>query len=131
MTSLSVVGAVIVSDERILVCRRSPDRSAGGSWEFPGGKVEPGESPETALEREIREELGVAIVVGALVDRSSTEVAGREIDLSCYFATLVGEHPTASTDHSEFRWLRPTELPELDWSVADLPAVAALQPKRA
>jgi 8-oxo-dGTP diphosphatase len=82
-----VVAAAIVSEGRCLIGRRPPGGSAGELWEFPGGKVEPGESPEAALVREIQEELGVAIEVGPLIGSSSLETAERILVLELYQAT--------------------------------------------
>lgn len=111
----------------MLACRRAPGRDAAGLWEFPGGKVEPGESPEAALAREIVEELGVRIHVGALLDRTVTVRAdGRAIELACYDCRFDGPVPTTSTDHDELRWIGPVRLAELDWAEADQPAVALL-----
>ena len=123
---LEVVAAVIVEDGRVLACRRSPLKDSAGLWEFPGGKVEEGESAPASLAREIREELGVDIEVGGLLDRSVTGVDGRNIALSCYFATLTGSRPTSSTDHDRMLWARIRELPDLDWAQPDLPAVRKL-----
>lgn len=118
-----VVAAVVVDGGRVLACRRAPHVREAGRWEFPGGKVEPGETPEGALAREIREELGVAIDVGELLDRSTTPVGDRAIDLACYRATLTAARPSASTDHDRLAWLAAGELAALDWAAPDLPAV--------
>lgn len=124
---LLVVAAVIArADGRILACRRAPGRSAAGRWEFPGGKVEPGETPQAALVREIAEELSVAIDVGAHLTTDDTVVGDRIIRLACYRAALVGDAPGASTDHDELRWVAPVDLPALAWAEPDLPAVAVL-----
>lgn len=125
--ALAVVGAVLVDHGRILACRRGPQTSLSGWWEFPGGKIEPGESPRDALRREILEELGVRIAVGGLVARQVTATATRPIDLACYWATCVeGELPTASTDHDALLWLEPAELPSLRWAPADVPMLDAI-----
>jgi 8-oxo-dGTP diphosphatase len=124
---LVVVAAVVRDGDRVLACRRAPGKDAAGRWEFPGGKVESGESPEAALVREIAEELGVRIHVGALLDRTVTARAGgRAIDLACFDCRLDGDAPVASTDHDELRWMHVGRLGELDWAEADLAAVAVL-----
>jgi 8-oxo-dGTP diphosphatase len=110
---LEVVAAVLVRDGRVLACRRAPGK-------------EPGESREAALLREIREELGVDILIGELLDRSVTTSGGRAIDLACFRAELTGEPPTTSTDHDALLWVRTTELAALEWAAADVPAVQIL-----
>ncbi|BDZ64117.1 hypothetical protein GCM10025877_10550 [Agromyces mangrovi Wang et al. 2018] len=95
-------------------------------WEFPGGKVESGERPESALQRELLEELGVEVQVGDLIDRSSTTVGALTIDLATYWVSLVDDHPTESTDHDQLEWLSPEQLPTLEWAEPDLPAVLAI-----
>ena len=123
---LEVVAAVIESDGRILACRRRPEKDAGGKWEFPGGKVEAGETHEQALAREIREELGVEIEVGELLTVDDTAGFARTIRLSCFWATLSSESPTVSTDHDAMLWVTRSGLTPLEWAPADLPAVALL-----
>jgi 8-oxo-dGTP diphosphatase len=118
-----VVGAVIARDGKILCCRRAPGKASAGLWEFPGGKVEAGETAEEALVREIGEELAVPIVVGELVLRAVTAVGAREIDLACYWASVTQQVPTVSTDHDEMVWLRVSELLSLEWAKPDLPTV--------
>lgn len=121
-----VVAAIIVQDGLVLACRRNPDRAAGGLWEFPGGKIEPGEAPRQALVREIREELGVEITVGNLLSRSSTAVDEIVIDLACYVARLVSDVPVASTDHDAMAWLQPSQLATYEWANPDRDLVRVL-----
>ncbi len=124
---LRVVAAVIRRDGHVLACRRRPERAAGGLWEFPGGKLEPGESAEAALVREIGEELGIGIRVNGELTTDDTRVGSRVIRLICLEAELSDAEPTASTDHDELRWVAPAELDALPWAEPDLPAVRLLQ----
>ena len=123
---MEVVAAVFTDGERVLACRRLDHLEAGGRWEFPGGKVEAGEVPEAALEREIAEELGIEIEVGDLLDRTTSVIDGTPISLSCYFVRVVGEAPEFSTDHDELVWFLRDRLMWLDWAEPDLPAVRKL-----
>ncbi|AWH91213.1 DNA mismatch repair protein MutT [Dietzia lutea] len=125
MPRIEVVAAVFVRGGEVLACKRAPGKPAAGKWEFPGGKIDDGETPELALVREIREELGVSVSVGDLVDRSVTSVGDAEIDLACYLVSSL-DIPTTSTDHDELRWLPLDSLASLDWAAPDLPAVAVL-----
>ena len=97
--ALRVVAAVIQDGNRILACRRRPDKSAGGRWEFPGGKVEPSESAAAALRREILEELATEIRVIEELTTNETLVDSVVIRLTCFRAELAGAPPTTSTDH--------------------------------
>lgn len=122
-TPTPVVGAIIESDGKVFAARRSPGRSAGGLWEFPGGKVEPHEQFEAALRRELNEELGITVSVGKLAARHTTAVGHSLIDLACYWTRLAGQAPTSSTDHDDMGWFLPEQLDRLEWSPADVPIV--------
>ena len=124
--SVHVVGAAIVREGQILCARRSADMALPGKWEFPGGKLEPGESPEQALRREISEELSVDVRVDKFVARGTHIHPQLEVILDVYICHLSDGEPTAE-EHDELRWLSPNDLGELDWAEADLPAVAAIQ----
>lgn len=123
---IEVVAAVIEHEGMFLACRRRPEKAAGGKWEFPGGKIEPGETNEAALVREIQEELGTAIDVVGPLRTDDTTVGNNIIRLVCLRAHLRGDVPTNSSDHDELRWVSPSELSGLDWAAPDLPAVAEL-----
>lgn len=123
---LEVVAGIIVHEGRMLACRRAAGRPAAGEWEFPGGKIEAGETAADALEREIREELGVDISAGDELTTDETVVGLRTIRLICLRASLRGHAPTSSTDHDELRWLLPGELWRVAWAAPDVPAVRLL-----
>jgi len=112
------VGAAIIRDGRVLAARRTAPASAAGRWEFPGGKVEPGESDADSLVREIDEELGVEITVDGWL--AGQQPVGEAYLLRVALATLVRGEPTP-TEHDRVRWLGADELDEVDWLEADRP----------
>ncbi len=122
-----VVGAVIVRDGLVLCARRGPG-AAAGLWEFPGGKVEPGEDPRAALVREIAEELACAIQVGDELTTTRHEAGAAPVVLTTYWAVLVAGEPEP-VEHVGLVWLPPDRLHDLDWAPADLPTVDLLQGK--
>ncbi len=119
-----VVAAAIERDGRYLAARRTKPDWAAGRWEFPGGKVEPGESDTDALVREIREELGVEIAVGARVPGEWP--LHDDLVLHLYFATLINGEPEALDHHDELRWLTPDGFVDVSWLESDVDAVRAL-----
>ena len=129
---VQVVGAAVVVGERVLVAQRSGG-PYDGCWEFPGGKVEPGESELSALVRECEEELGVAVVPQAFLGEVVLDgvVAGgapAASTLRAWWARLESGEPVAH-EHAALRWVTADELDDLDWIAADrplLPAVKAL-----
>jgi 8-oxo-dGTP diphosphatase len=92
------------------------------AWEFPGGKVEPGEDPRAALARELHEELGIEVYVGELAGTGRAESGGRTIVLDVYFAELGHGEPHPH-EHAAVKWLGPEELPDLGWAEPDVPIV--------
>ncbi|KUL30633.1 (deoxy)nucleoside triphosphate pyrophosphohydrolase [Streptomyces regalis] len=123
MTERIVVGAALLEGRRLLAARRSAPEELAGRWELPGGKVEPGEAPEAALVRELREELGVDAEV---VERVPGQWPLKSpYVLQVWVACLLpgsGE-PKPLQDHDELRWLAPGELWDVDWLEPDVPAV--------
>lgn len=120
-----MVGAAIVAGGRCLAARRSAAMALPGRWEFPGGKVEPGESPAAALAREIREELGVEIEVLAPLGTGRGPGGGREIRLDVFVCRIVAGEPHPR-EHDAVCWLGEGEIASLDWAPADLPLLAPL-----
>lgn len=116
-----VVCACIRRGTTVLVARRGPEMEHAGTWEFPGGKVEPGEDDREALAREIAEELGCRVTVGALAGEGTT---GR-IHLVGYWCEAV-EEPVA-TEHDCLQWAEFDALGDYRWAPADGPIIAAIQ----
>lgn len=123
---IDVVGAVIIRDGTVLCAQRGAGGALPGMWEFPGGKVEVGEEPRDALEREIVEELRCRVRVGAEVTTTSHEYDFGIVTLTTFYCELVDGLPELS-EHDEVVWLPPEELAQLDWAPADLPAVALIE----
>ncbi len=119
---IKVVGAVIVGDGAVLCAQRGLGGSLQGMWEFPGGKVEPGETPREALEREIIEELQCRVAVGDEVTTTVHEYDFGVVTLTTFYCELVDGTPRL-TEHAEVRWLAPADLDSLTWAPADVPAV--------
>lgn len=108
----------MVEDGRVLVARRSRPAALAGLWEFPGGKVEPGETPTRAAVREILEELGCDIEVTGWLHGDSA--IGDGLVLRIASARLIGGDPVPA-EHDAVRWIRPERFGELTWADADLP----------
>lgn len=119
---IDVVGAVLVRGGTVLAALRGPAMAMAGLWEFPGGKIEPGESPQEALVRELREELLCEITVGDHVETTLHAYDFGIVRLTTFFATVISGEPRA-TEHAELRWIPVTELRSVQWAPADLPAV--------
>lgn len=121
-----VAAAVIERDGTFLLARRREGGPRGGLWEFPGGKVEPGESEADALRRELREELGVRVSVDRPVGESRWDYADVSIDLRSFACTIVDGSPTA-IEHAELRWVTATEMLGLRLCEADVPIARSLR----
>src|SRR3954471_16623562 len=113
-----IVAAVIITDGGVLACERSAPPEVAGRWEFPGGKVEPGESDEQALARECAEELGVRVEVGDRVGPDVPLAHGRAV-LRVFAVRLLGGDRPRALEHTSMRWLAPDELDSVPWLPAD------------
>jgi len=121
-----VVGAALLRDDpaRVLASRRTGPPRLAGYWEFPGGKVEDGESDEQALVRELREELGCEAEIGGRLGPDL--LIGRTAVLRVYVARLTAGEPQL-VDHDAHRWLTADELDDVPWIPVDAPLLAPLR----
>ena len=113
-----VVAALIWDGERFLACQRPAHKARGLLWEFVGGKVEPGESPEAALIRECREELGVTLSVQDVFMDVVHEYPDLTVHLTLFNAVIAKGIPQM-LEHNDIRWITPAEIPLYDFCPAD------------
>ena len=118
-----VVGAAIVHDGCVLAARRTAPAAAAGRWEFPGGKVEPGEEPATALVREVAEELGCRVEVTGWLPGAAP--IGDDHELAVATCVLREGVPTP-VEHDATRWLSADQLDDVDWLEPDRPFLPPL-----
>ena len=118
-----VVGAAILSGDRLLAAQRAAPPALAGKWELPGGKVDPGETDEAALLRECHEELGVSLALGRRVGRDWP--IGEHAVMRVWLATLADGEPQLR-EHAALRWLTVDELHDVEWLAPDLPIVERL-----
>lgn len=119
-----VVAGLIVDDAgRLLACRRPEGKHLGGKWEFPGGKVEAFEDHRAALVRELEEELGIRVEVGAALSPVRWDYDGVAIRLHPFVCRIAAGIPHPH-EHAEIRWTGREELARLDWAAADVPILA-------
>lgn len=124
---IDVVGAVIIKNGKILCAQRGEDKSLSYFWEFPGGKIEKGETPQIALKRELYEELRIDVEVSKdIFVEYSYEYDFGIVNLTTIICYLNGDTPKL-TEHADIKWLPPTELEQLNWAPADLPTVNKLK----
>ncbi len=125
MSPLDVVCAVIQRNGKILAAKRRPGGPTGGKWEFPGGKVKNGETPEQAVCREVAEELGCTVAPLRRLKPNLHEYPQFSVLLLPIICELESGEPNA-LEHVEIKWLQTDELPRLDWSDADEPILSQL-----
>jgi len=122
--TVSVVCAVLVSNGLVLAAQRSRSMSMPLKWEFPGGKIEPGESPSECLHREIYEELGVRISISQQLPLSRHEYPNLAVTLYPFVGTIFSGDIQLH-EHAAVVWLAPDKLADLDWAEADIPILDA------
>ncbi|MCD8365938.1 MAG: (deoxy)nucleoside triphosphate pyrophosphohydrolase [Clostridiales bacterium] len=118
MKTLRVVAAIIIENNRVFATQRGYGAFKDG-WEFPGGKIEPGETPQEALEREIREELDTEIAVGDLLDTVEYDYSDFHLSMDCFLCRIKSGRLVLK-EHEAARWLAKEDLHSVAWLPADL-----------
>ena len=126
MKTIHVVAAIIRDDDGRIFATQRGYGPYKDSWEFPGGKIEPGETPQLALKREIREELDAEIEVGESAGRIEYDYPEFHLSMNCFFCTLVSENITLK-EHEAAKWLRPEDLNSVAWLPADLSLIERIK----
>lgn len=121
-----VTAALIQLDGRVLITRRASFEKHAGKWEFPGGKVESGETPEQCLKRELFEELGIETFVGEFFAESQFEYATGSIRLLAFWVS-IGQGEIVLTVHDQFQWVNVDDLLTYDLLPADIPIAAKMK----
>lgn len=127
MKTVEVVAAVIKHEDKIFATQRGYGDLAGG-WEFPGGKVEPGETPQEALVREIHEELEATVSVDEFICQVEYDYPAFHLSMKCYLCSVTEGHLTL-LEHSDAKWLEADALDSVDWLPADVAVVEAIKKK--
>ena len=122
---IPVTAAIIIHDAKFLAAKRAPHKHMGGFWEFPGGKIEQGETPQESLAREIREELGLTISVGDHFYTNVHDYGDKTISLMAYLCEWRAGELTL-VDHDQVQWCEPDQIQQLRWAPADVPIVETL-----
>lgn len=125
MKTIEVVAAIIKKDDKIFATQRGTGEFKGG-WEFPGGKIEQGESPQTALKREIMEELDTTIQVNELFDIVEYDYPSFHLTMHCFLCEVLSGNLILK-EHEDARWLSKEDIDSVDWLPADLGLIEKLK----
>ncbi len=125
LKTIKVVAAIIIDNGKVLACQKANGEFAGG-WEFPGGKIEPNETPENALIREIREELDADIKVDQFLMKVNYDYLNFHLDMDSYICSLVSQE-IVLVEHANFKWLNRSQLDSVNWLEADIDIVNRLK----
>ncbi len=126
MKRIEVVAGIIKDGNKIFATQRGYGEQKG-FWEFPGGKMECGETPQQALERELKEELAIHVNVGDFLCTVEHDYPAFHLTMHCYFCTIVGGKAPELLEHEAAKWLAPAELHSVDWLPADIKVVEAIE----
>ena len=125
MKHIEVVAGIIKDSEKIFATQRGYGEFKDG-WEFPGGKMEPGETPQQALARELKEELAIDVNVGEFLCTVDYDYPTFHLTMHCFYCSVIGGELTL-LEHEASKWLKMTELHSVNWLPADVDVVAALE----
>ena len=125
MKTIQVVAAIIKKDEKIFATQRGTGEFQGG-WEFPGGKIEPGETPQRALIREIMEELDVKIQVNELFEIVEYDYPNFHLTMHCFWCEVISGDLILK-EHQDAKWMNKDELDSVAWLPADLGLIETLK----
>ena len=125
MKTVRVVAAVIKADNKIFATQRGYGEFKGG-WEFPGGKIEPGETPQEALKREILEELDTEISVGELIDTIEYDYPTFHLSMDCFWCEIV-KGDLVLKEHEAARWLDADTIDDVEWLPADIALIEMMK----
>ena len=125
MKTVRVVAAVIRDGDRIFATQRGHGDYKDG-WEFPGGKIEPGETSEEALARELKEELDITTIVGELIDTIEYDYPEFHLSMDCFWCTIAEGEPVLK-EHEAARWLKKESLDSVEWLPADVKLVEKIK----
>ena len=125
MKRIEVVAGIIKDGDKIFATQRGYGEFKDG-WEFPGGKMEPGETPQEALARELKEELAIDVNVGEFLCTVDYDYPTFHLTMHCFYCSVIGGELTL-LEHEASKWLKMTELHSVNWLPADVDVVAALE----
>lgn len=126
MREIEVAAALVFREGKLLITQRHADAHLGGLWEFPGGKREPGEPFDECLRRELREELGIEVEVGELLESLTHDYSDRVVHLQ-FFCCRWTHHEPQLLDCADFRWVTPGELAKYEFPAADAQLIRRLE----
>lgn len=123
--TIQVTAAIIQKDQKIFIARRSANKHLAGYWEFPGGKIENGETDEECLSRELKEELSIVVNVQDFFMENKHDYGQKEIILKAYFCEFISGE-IILTDHDQYAWVDRSELESFEFAPADVPFIKAI-----
>ena len=127
---IKVVGAVIENEEGEILCAQRPEgKNLALKWEFPGGKIEVGESPTAALKRELQEEMALDIEILDEITTTTYEYDFGIVVLTTYFSKIKAGN-IQLLEHEEMKWMKADDIDQLDWAPADIPAIKIIKEKK-